>query len=325
MDIKKLCLMLATTASLCAFGQVHEFPSMPHSSSGTFGRPINTIPQVPSGSSIGNTLSTPDIGSNGDTYGSYSTGSFHSSTGSSTGSTGELHTPRIETHIPSYGRLHYQTVRIQFRRESVASHFALFLGNRKSSPLYQGNDITSLMKALNKSTPIPKGGQYYVILQGFSTHRARNMLTNMRIQQNQIDPSVSVQPIPHQGRWEKALVHRRVTDLTVSTAIKPMTSRRGWFEATLKITQRTANTMRTVRLKVQAASRSLVESFINVLRNKFPTLLPAHKLSVVEIVSATRSELKKSFKVSDKQLRTIVIDQTGTSFIVLLLENAYNG
>jgi hypothetical protein len=227
---------------------------------------------------------------------------------------------------PSDGDISYEVARIHFRKDAVESHYALFVDSSES-PSYEGNDIAELARKLNQSAPIVGGGMYYLTLEGFPPVRAENLITTLKMQQSYISPSVSFRAISKRGLWKGILLQSPIelNDTYGSLWIEPRANHAGWFTGMQDLFQHTVHGLQVIRLRVQARSRSIIEQFFRVLRTKLGMFPASRQPSVVEIVNTARAELKRALALDDADLRITVFDQTGRSFIVLLLDSTRAG
>jgi hypothetical protein len=221
-------------------------------------------------------------------------------------------------HVVETTPSHYGLATIRFRLEGEDALYGLYLGDA-IGPAYEGNDLGDVARHLATNHPLPKGGSYYVSFDGFLPHKEESALHTMRLRFNDIDPLISLEPIEGSpGEWGGVML-RNVTGVG-KAEIYPIAKRPGWFEGKQRIVQET----RSVWLRVQARSRSVVERFFALFQSHVEQPRSGDT-TLAQIVSRTKADIKSSMNLTDAQLRAAVLNQTGRVLMVDLLVPAQTG
>ena len=223
--------------------------------------------------------------------------------------------------LPPDTKPHYRLATIQFRPNDTAGYYALYLG--KQSPAYQGNDVSELVKHLNSIAPLPPGGSYYIAFDGFEAHRSENLVNSLRLQLDSGDRAMFVEPILGDLDEWGGVTLRHVVDVEGEPEIHALADRPGWFEGTQTVLQQFSDRVRKAKLRVQSKSRSLIQSFFSLFNDKVAESKVPRTL--VDLVSSTKAELKRTLNLNDTEFHTMVLDQTNRTFIVGLILRHYAG
>ncbi len=223
--------------------------------------------------------------------------------------------------LPPNTKPAYRLATIQFRPNDSQGYYVLYLG--KQTPEYQGTDVSELVRRLNGVAPISTGGTYYIAFDGFPQHRSENLVNSLRLQLDSGERPLIVEPIFGDLDEWSAVTLKQVTDVEGEPEIHPLSDRPGWFEGTQTIIQKVKTGVQQAKLRVQSTSRLAIQSFFTLFRNQVAESKSPRTL--VDIVSSTKAEMKRTLKLNDTEFRALVLDQTNRSYIVELITSKHAG
>jgi hypothetical protein len=191
------------------------------------------------------------------------------------------------------------------------------------NPIYEGDNIKDLVAKVNISLgPGSSISNIYFDLPGFSDDKGEAFQTSCRIQQNLMNPGVTITGLPRQedSTYAQDLLFAHGAQVESGpTSVETVTQGKfkNWFKASFTIVNKVKGITHKVVITVFAASLDVLNSFIQMFTARFsgPDFETA---SLADIVSQIRRELKKG----PDELVVKFEDELGNTYYVRLHTSA---
>ncbi len=189
------------------------------------------------------------------------------------------------------------------------------------NPIYEGNDIPELVRKINKRfDSVTTINTIYLDMKDFSN---MNMIeafdSSVRIQQNKINPNITIKPFPRQNGSTDAQDFFFSDGTKCLTAVVPEPVliqeglHRGMYFAEVEFGKEETIT----RIGIFASSSEIVREFLRELIFWFSSN-NTRTNNLSKVINEVRTELKSEYKLKDNELLIQFTDQFGGTQFVLL-------
>jgi hypothetical protein len=190
--------------------------------------------------------------------------------------------------------------------------------------LFAGDDQSELATKLNESLSGGDTHSVYVEMKDFSEDKAEALAASLRMQQHQIDPSVSIGVLPHfsqnPGLRETLFTPGIRLERSPGT-IEEINSGTDTvkFQSELGLRVQVKSQFRSLTVRVVASTREfivevleLVQRLVPMVQRRVPQGNSDEKRALAGLVEEVRKEMKKRHKgLTNDQLRIDLVDQFG--------------